>query len=72
MTVLLLSFGLMAFLMLAMAVGVLLGGKELKGSCGGVGGDCACDAAGIPRKCERTDEPDPTDEIVGLGNPSRA
>jgi hypothetical protein len=28
----------------AMAVGVILQGRRLRGSCGGVGGDCTCSA----------------------------
>ncbi|MBP48321.1 MAG: DUF539 domain-containing protein [Myxococcales bacterium] len=39
------AFGL---LMLAMAVGVMFGGKALKGSCGGVDTDCACENSGKP------------------------
>ena len=36
----------------AMSVGVIVANKQLRGSCGGVGGDCACDLAGRPRACE--------------------
>lgn len=43
----------MALVMLAMAVGVMFSGRRLKGSCGGVGGDCECDAAGRAA-CPRT------------------
>jgi hypothetical protein len=40
-------------LMTAMAVGVIFSNRHLKGSCGGKGGpECACDAQGIPRRCE--------------------
>ena len=31
--------------MLAMAVGVLISGRRLKGSCGGIGRACSCDDA---------------------------
>jgi hypothetical protein len=31
--------------MLAMAVGVLISGRRLRGSCGGVGEACRCDAS---------------------------
>ena len=31
--------------MALMAVGVMVHGRRLKGSCGGVGGDCPCDEA---------------------------
>lgn len=34
---------LFAGAMLAMAVGVLLSGRRLKGSCGGTGRACSCD-----------------------------
>ncbi len=38
-----------AMLMSMMAVGVLVGGRRLRGSCGGVGGeDCICDETGKP------------------------
>jgi hypothetical protein len=56
MIVALLALALVALVMIAMAVGVILSGKTLRGSCGGVGsGDCACDAAGVPldqRACQ--------------------
>ena len=38
-----------AILMCMRAIGVLLGGRRLRGSCGGVGGeDCICDENGNP------------------------
>ncbi len=43
------------FMMLAMAVGVIFSGRELKGSCGGTGADCFCDRNGLPRACELKD-----------------
>jgi len=55
MTVLLLTIAVIAIAMGAMAVGVAVSGRRLRGSCGGVGGDCACDKAGVPageRDCE--------------------
>jgi hypothetical protein len=39
----------LALIMGAMAIGVMITGRRLQGSCGGVGsGDCACEAAGVP------------------------
>ena len=38
-----------ATLMLAMSVGVIVTGRSLKGSCGGVEADCACEKQGLPR-----------------------
>ena len=35
----------------AMAIGVIVHGRRLKGSCGGVGGDCPCDEA-AQQECE--------------------
>ncbi len=49
------TVGLVALMMLGMGVGVLFADKELKGSCGGVGGSCACEEAGKPGAC-KTDE----------------
>ena len=47
--VLLLTLGLFALVMLGMGVGVMVSGRALKGSCGGVGGpDCACERQGKP------------------------
>jgi hypothetical protein len=42
-----------AAVMLAMAVGVAFSGRRLKGSCGGTGEDCSCDATGRA-ECART------------------
>ena len=36
--------------MAMMAVGVMIHGRRLKGSCGGTGGDCPCDEA-ARREC---------------------
>ncbi|MEE2789838.1 MAG: hypothetical protein VX589_21030 [Myxococcota bacterium] len=49
---------LMGLIMLAMAVGVMVSGKALKGSCGGVGGpeDCFCEQQGIPKECKTPED----------------
>ncbi len=53
METLLLTLVLVGLLMLAMAVGVIFKGRELKGSCGGVGGaECVCEREGTPRACD--------------------
>ncbi len=53
MTIVLLTFGIMATLMAGMAVGVIFSDKPLRGSCGGLGGaSCACEEAGTPGACE--------------------
>jgi hypothetical protein len=39
------TVGVIGTLMGAMAIGVAAGRKPLKGSCGGVGGSCACATA---------------------------
>ncbi len=48
------TLALMGVLVLAMAVGVIVSGRRLRGSCGGVGGPvCECDPAtraGCPRR----------------------
>jgi hypothetical protein len=57
MTVVLLTILVVAVAMGAMAVGVALTGKRLKGSCGGEGSsDCHCERTGVPieqRACTR-------------------
>ncbi|MBJ93687.1 MAG: hypothetical protein CMP23_04345 [Rickettsiales bacterium] len=63
--VLLVTIVAVALLMCLMAIGVLFGGRRLRGSCGGVGGvDCICDENGRPiierdcdddpRSCDKT------------------
>jgi hypothetical protein len=50
---LILTIAMFGLLMLAMAVGVIFKGRELKGSCGGVGGaECVCEREGTPRACD--------------------
>lgn len=45
------TIAFMGMLMLAMAVGVIFRGKALKGSCGGIGGECLCLDAGQQGAC---------------------
>lgn len=52
MQIIFLTIGIMAALMGGMAVGVIFANKPLKGSCGGVGGSCACEEAGKPGACK--------------------
>jgi hypothetical protein len=52
MEVFLLTLGIIAALMGGMAVGVIFSNKPLRGSCGGVGGSCACEEAGTPNACK--------------------
>lgn len=57
MTTILLAFGLMVALVIAMAVGVLMGRKPISGSCGGMSAlnmEVACDICGGDKgKCEK-------------------
>ncbi len=49
MTVFILTLVIVILVALAMSIGVIISGRRLQGSCGGVGsGDCACEAAGKP------------------------
>ena len=41
-----------ALIMFLMALGVMISGRRLKGSCGGVGGECPCEDSGIPNACK--------------------
>ena len=43
MTTMLLTLGAFAMAMTLMAMGVILGGMRLQGSCGGTGKDCLCE-----------------------------
>jgi hypothetical protein len=55
MAVVLLSIAIVALAMGAMAIGVAVSGRRLRGSCGGAG-DCECERAGIrpdQRACAR-------------------
>ena len=52
MAVFMLTLGMLAVIMIIMAVGVIFSNKELKGSCGGPG-SCACEKAGRPKTCEK-------------------
>lgn len=64
------TVGVIGTLMGAMAIGVAAGRKPLKGSCGGVGGSCACDEAGTPGACATAPQVDtsltPPGQITGL------
>ena len=48
---LMLTIGLVALLMIGMAVGVIFSDRRLRGSCGGTGLDCVCDEK-KRRECE--------------------
>ena len=49
-----LTFVLIGLIMLAMAIGVMVSGRQLRGSCGGAGADCQCRAEGLsPESCDR-------------------
>jgi hypothetical protein len=48
MQIFLLTVGAIAVAMAAMAVGVAITGRRLKGSCGGSGEACECARSGVP------------------------
>lgn len=53
MTTFIATFAMLAFLMAIMAVGVMVSGRRLRGSCGGVPGkECSCSVTDR-RACER-------------------
>ena len=59
-----LAFTVLALIMAGMAIGVIMGKKPLKGSCGGVGAalgetDYTCDLCGDdPNKCDEINQGD--------------
>ncbi len=60
MEVMVLTFVVLAVIIIAMSVGVLMGRSPIKGSCGGMaalGMDTACDiCGGDPKKCDEEQE----------------
>ena len=46
------TFVMFTMIMLVMAVGVMFNRPPLKGSCGGVGGNCPCADEGTPGACK--------------------
>ncbi|MCB9780966.1 MAG: DUF539 domain-containing protein [Alphaproteobacteria bacterium] len=64
MSTILATTAIMGAIMAIMAVGVMMGGSPLKGSCGGKGGpECVCDAF-EQAKCKRKKE---ARKAFGLG-----
>jgi len=62
MQIFLLTLVMFALLMAGMAVGVIFSNRELKGSCGGSGGDdCFCERNNLPRACEQIGQSIPTE-----------
>lgn len=68
-----LAFVVLLLIMAGMAIGVLMGRKPLKGSCGGVGAalgekDYTCDlCGGDPNKCDeisQSEEPNKANELA--------
>ena len=57
-----------ALVMLAMGIGVMLGRRPLRGSCGGIGGQCACGAT----SADECNDPSAVHLNVALGSPREA
>jgi len=57
MSIVLISFGFFAFITAIMAIGFIIAGKSIKGSCGGLnaidGLEGACDICEIRKQCRR-------------------
>ena len=51
MPTILLTIGVLGAVMFGMAIGVIIAGKRLKGSCGGIANNCGCSDA-QRRDCE--------------------
>lgn len=69
MQIMLLTIGIVAALMGGMAVGVIFSNKPLRGSCGGVGGSCACEEAGTPGACKTEIEPPSSPDLAQFKAP---
>lgn len=54
-----LTAALIATCMGAMALGVVLGGRRLRGSCGGGGDDCLCERRGLQKPADCSGQPPP-------------
>ncbi len=52
MTIFLLTFAVLLTAVAGMAIGVVVAGKRLKGSCGGTESSCECLRQGIEPRCE--------------------
>ncbi len=69
MTTIIITFIMVAVLMAAMAIGVIVRGTPLRGSCGGAD-DCSCEQAGkkvcAKRRAERDAQAQKDDPLVGL------
>lgn len=52
MTIFLLTFAILLTAVAGMAIGVVVAGKRLKGSCGGTESSCECLRQGIEPRCE--------------------
>jgi uncharacterized protein len=67
-----LAFVVLLLIMAGMAIGVIMGRKPLKGSCGGVGAalgekDYTCDlCGGDPNKCDEINQQDASNKADGL------
>lgn len=63
------TFLFMMFSVGAMAIGAMVSGRRLKGSCGGVGpgsADCLCAREGRPPQCEQKSGASAEDQVVAL------
>lgn len=59
MNVFFITIGTFLLAFLAMGIGVILTGKKIKGSCGGIGellGKSACDLCSLKDKCEKSEK----------------
>ncbi|MEP0202616.1 MAG: (Na+)-NQR maturation NqrM [Halioglobus sp.] len=71
MTIFIITLFVFALVLAIMAVGVIMGGEPIKGSCGGMGAlgiDQACDiCGGDPQRCDE----ETRDGDVGKSNPGQ-